>query len=134
MGYLVVVAPLKAEMAERVRELLADGPPFDLDDSVFERHAVHLTDHEVVFVFEGEGSSSTLVLSAENPELWRAAKAWQECFSERPRVARTGYSWERSNLSPEISFEPTPGPGDSEGGDIFPPYRRAVEGSAPDRK
>jgi hypothetical protein len=120
MGYLVGVAPLKADMAERVRGLLADGPPFDLDDSV-ERHAVHLTDHEVVFVFEGEGPGSTLVLSAENPELWRAAKAWQECLAERPRVARTGYAWERGNLSPELSFEPTPGPGDSEGGDIFPP-------------
>jgi hypothetical protein len=120
MDYLVVVAPLRAGMAKRVRELLADGPPFDLDDSV-ERHAVHLTDHEVVFVFEGEGPWSPPVLSAENPELWRAAKGWQECLAERPRVARTGYAWGRGNLSPEISFEPTPGPGDSEGGDIFAP-------------
>jgi len=121
MRYLVVVAPLKADTAERVRELLADGPPFDVDNTVFERHAVHVTDREVVFVFEGEGPSSKLVLTAENPELWRSAKAWQECLAERPRVARTGYSWQRGNLSPEISFEPTPGPGDSEGGDVFSP-------------
>jgi len=121
MSYLVVVAPLKAGMGERARELLAEGPPFDLEGSVFERHAVHLTDREAIFVFEGEGPSSTLVLSAEDPTIWRAAEAWQECFSERPRVARTAYSWERGNPSPEISFAPTPGPGDSDGGDVFPP-------------
>ena len=121
MSYLVVVAPLKAGMASRARELLAGGPPFDLEGTVFDRHSVHLTDRELVFVFESEGPSRTLALAAEDPKIWRAAEAWQECFAERPRVARTEFSWERSNSSPEISFAPTPGPGDSDGGDVFSP-------------
>jgi hypothetical protein len=121
VSYLVVVAPLKADMAERARKLLVEGPPFDLEGTVFDRHSVHLTDREVVFVFESEGPSRTLALSAEDPEIWRAAEAWPECFAERPRVARTAFSWERGDSSPEISFAPTPGPGDSDGGDVFPP-------------
>ena len=121
MSYLVVVAPLKAEMVERARELLAEGPPFELEDSVFERHAVHLTDREAVFTFEGEGPSATLALSAMDPRIWRAAAAWQECFADRPRVARTTFSWQRVQTPRGVSFEPTPGPGDSEGGDLFSP-------------
>jgi hypothetical protein len=121
MSYLVVVAPLKAGMVERARELLGEGPPFDLEGTVFDRHAVHLTDHEVVFVFESQGPSRTLDLPAEDPKIWRAAEAWQECLVERPRVAHTAFSWERGSSSVEISFEPTPGPGDSEGGDVFSP-------------
>ena len=121
MSYLVVVAPLKAGMASRARELLAGGPPFDLEGTAFDRHSVHLTDRELVFVFESEGPSRTLALAAEDPKIWRAAEAWQECFAERPRVAGTEFSWERGNSSPEISFAPTPGPGDSDGGDVFSP-------------
>src|SRR5688572_8842285 len=121
MSYLVVVAPLKAAMVERARELLAEGPPFELEDSVFERHAVHLTDREAVFTFEGEGlPSATFALSAEDP-IWRAAAAWQECFADRPRIARTTFSWQRVQTPRGVSFEPTPGPGDSEGGDLFSP-------------
>ena len=33
----------------------------------------------------------------------------------------TAFSWERGNPSPEISFDTTPGAGDSEGGDVFSP-------------
>jgi hypothetical protein len=41
----------------------ATGPaaaraPFDLDAKIFERHAVYLSNHEVVFVFEGRDVES----------------------------------------------------------------------------
>jgi hypothetical protein len=118
---LVVVVPLKPGSMDRARELLAAGPPFDLDKSAFSRHAVHMTDREVIFVFEGEGDSATLALGAEEPELWEKASAWKELFAERPRIARLAFGWERVELSDEIFFEPTPGPGDSEGGDVYTP-------------
>lgn len=121
MGRLVVIVPLKEGKQARARELLADGPPFELESTAFDRHAVHLTDHEVVFVFEGEGPSSTLELPGEDPELWRAAEAWSECIAEKPRVARTSFSWERVEGPEGVSFEPTPGAGDSEGGDLYAP-------------
>jgi hypothetical protein len=118
---LVVVAPLKPEMADRARELVAEGPPFDLDALGFDRHGVYLTDREAVFVFERADGSPSLALSAEDPALWQAASAWQECFSERPRVARAAFSWERAQALRGVSFEPTPGQGDSDGGDLYPP-------------
>jgi len=45
--------------------------------------------------------------------LWRCVHRWRG-QPARPR---------RSKLGPaeELSFLPTPGPGDSDGGDIFPP-------------
>jgi hypothetical protein len=121
VSHLVIVAPLKPGRAERARELLAAGPPFDLERMDFVRHAVHLTDREIVFVFEREGDSATLELSAEDPAIWEAAAAWQECFAERPRVARPAFVWERIDTPRGVSFEPTPGQGDSDGGDLYPP-------------
>jgi hypothetical protein len=121
MTSLVVVVPLKPGAAERARELLAAGPPFDLERSAFSRHTVYLTDREVVFAFEGEGDSATLALAAEDPEVWSAASAWRECMAERPRVARLAFAWERACSPEDVFFEPTPGPGDSDGGDLFTP-------------
>jgi hypothetical protein len=121
MSRLVVIVPLKEGKKERARELLDEGPPFDLEGTAFDRHAVHLTDREAVFMFEGQGPSSTLELPAENVMLWRAAEAWSECIAETPRVARTAFSWERVEGPEGVSFEPTPGAGDSEGGDVYPP-------------
>jgi hypothetical protein len=93
---LVVVAPLKNGALERARELLAEGPPFDLQASRFEQHEVFLTSTEVVFVFVGgSASGGALALPAEDPEVWRAAKAWGEVLEGRPRIARSVFSWKR---------------------------------------
>jgi hypothetical protein len=121
VAHLVVVAPLKPDMVDRARELLAEGPPFDLEALGFDRHGVFLTGREAVFIFERADGSAALELSAEDPALWEAASAWQECFSERPRVARAAFSWERAEALRGVSFEPTPGPGDSDGGDLYTP-------------
>jgi hypothetical protein len=120
MSSLVVVVPLKPGKVERARELLAQGPPFDLEETGFDRHAVYVTNREIVFVFAG-GVGQTLTLPGEDPNIWRAGEAWQECIAEQPRVARTAFSWERIATPRGVSFEPTPGQGDSEGGDVFPP-------------
>ena len=121
MGRLVVIASLREGKSARARELLEQGPPFDLETTVFDRHAVHLTEQEVVFVFEGPGASHTLSLNGEDPRIWRAAEAWGECLAGPPRVARTAFSWQRVEGPEGVSFEPTPGPGDSEGGEIYSP-------------
>ena len=120
MSRLVVVASLKEGKRERARELLEQGPPFDLEATGFDRHAVHLTDREVIFVFEGPGAGG-LRLPGEDPDLWQAAAAWRECLAGGPRVARTAFFWQRIEGPVGVSFEPTPGPGDSEGGDLYPP-------------
>ena len=38
-----------------------------------------------------------------------------------PPKAETIFPWARFGIFEELSFEPTPGPGDSEGGDVFSP-------------
>jgi hypothetical protein len=124
LSSLVVVVPLKPGAIDRARELLAAGPPFDLEESAFSRHTVHMTEREVIFVFEGEGDSATLALGAEEPELLETASAWEELFAERPRIARLAFGWERVELSDEVFFQPTPGPGDSDGGDLYTPADR----------
>jgi hypothetical protein len=96
---LVVVAPLRPGGAERARELLDAGPPFDLEGSPFEAHEVFVTPNEVVFVFDGGESSKALKLAAEDPAVWRAAKAWAECLEGRPRIAREAFSWKRGQAS-----------------------------------
>jgi hypothetical protein len=121
MGRLVVIASLREGKRARARELLEQGPPFELEGTVFDRHEVHLTDREVVFVFEGPGSSHALTLPGEDRNIWRAAEAWGECLAGSPRVARTEFSWHRVEGRDGVSFEPTPGPGDSEGGEIYSP-------------
>jgi hypothetical protein len=120
MGRLVVVASLQEGKRERARALLEQGPPFDLEATGFDRHAVYLTDREVIFVFEGPAAGG-LTLPGEDPELWRVAEAWGECLAGGPRVARTAFFWQRVEGPDGVSFEPTPGPGDSEGGDLYPP-------------
>jgi hypothetical protein len=96
---LVVVAPLRPGGAEHARELLDAGPPFDLEGSRFDAHEVFVTPNEVVFVFDGGESSEALKLAAEDPAVWRAAKAWAECLEGRPRIAREAFSWIRGQAS-----------------------------------
>ena len=118
---MVVILPLKAGVRDRVRGLLAQGPPFELETTEFDRHEVYLTEREVVFVFDSPGSSATLKLPGEDPSLWKVAAAWQQLMAERPRKAETAYSWARPENGEAVFFGPTPGPGDSEGGELFSP-------------
>ena len=89
-----------------------------------ERHHVVLTDHEVVFVFEADEPDAVERLAAD-PTLWDAMSGWSDLVAGPPRIAEDVYSWIRAHPSEEVSFAATPGPGDSEGGDVFPPVRRS---------
>lgn len=115
------MVPLAEGARPRAEELLRHGPPFDLEETAFDHHRVFLTDREAVFLFEGEGPAHALELPAEDPALWRAAEAWRECMAERPRIATTAFSWVRTVDPDGVSFTSTPGPGDSDGGDVYWP-------------
>ena len=95
MSRLVVVAPLRLGTRDRVEELLRSGPPFELEQTEFDRHHVYLTDEEAVFVFEGAGETATLRLPAESLEVLEAAAVWRDCLAGRPRVAASAFAWER---------------------------------------
>jgi len=94
MDQLVIVVPLKPGARAKARELIEQGPPFMLEETDFARHEVHLTDREVVFVFESP-TGPTLSLSGEDPELHRLADDWAALMDGRPRKAETVFAWTR---------------------------------------
>lgn len=120
MSRVVVIVPLEEGARGRVQELLDQGPPFDPGEVGLERHHVFLTDREAVFFFEAEAEGALeRLLGDEN--LWASAAAWRDFVAGPPRLTEEAYSWTRSRTSEQLFFEPTPGPGDSEGGEIYAP-------------
>jgi hypothetical protein len=117
---VAIVLPITPGSGAAVRELLAAGPPFDPHDIPgLERHEVFVTADEVVFTFDAQLSDRALDALVAAPELWSAAAAWHEHVAGLPRLAESAYSWLRVEESDELSSLPTPGPGDSDGGDIY---------------
>jgi hypothetical protein len=53
-------------------------------------------------------------------------------LAARPRKAEIIFPWARLGIFEDVFFEPTPGPGDSEGGDVFSPAMDAP-GTPPSR-
>jgi hypothetical protein len=118
MSRAVVVLPLREGASEQAAKLLRGGPPFDPQEVGLERHHVFLTESEAVFVFEADSRDAAKELIGEG-RFWSAAAAWKDLVAGPPRVAEDAYSWIRPNVPDDVSFEPTPGPGDSDGGDVF---------------
>jgi hypothetical protein len=117
---VVVVLPIKAAAQKQVRELLANGPPFDPEASGLDGHHVFVTKNEVIFIFEASDPSVLRRLAA-NLQLLAAAEAWQKHAAGPARIADEVFSWTRPDLPEGLFFAATPGPGDSEGGDLYPP-------------
>jgi hypothetical protein len=118
MSRAVVVLPLREGASEQAATLLRGGPPFDPQEVGLERHHVFLTESEVVFVFEADSRDAAEKLIGEG-RFWSAASAWKDLVAGPPQVAEEAYSWVRLHVPDDVSFEPTPGPGDSDGGDLF---------------
>ena len=104
MERLVVTARLRRGAAERARELVAAGPPFDPDEIGFSRHGVYLSGGEVVFVFEGGGVEWLVEGILNDPVRSASLSAWAPLLEGRPRLAREAWYWERqSSRSPRAS-------------------------------
>jgi hypothetical protein len=117
---IAVVVPLKLGSRDEVRRLLRRGPPFDPGQIPgLERHEVLLTDEEAIFLFESELGADALMPLLSDESFWRAAAAWRDHMAGPPRLAEDAYSWASGAESEDLSYLPTPGPGDSDGGDIF---------------
>lgn len=115
---LAIIVPLKQGAREEVRALLEAGPPFDPNAvQGLDRHEVFLTSNEVVFLLEF--GRATDVLAEFSPEIWQAGSAWYEHLEGPPRIAEDVYSWLRVEAEGDAFYLPTPGPGDSDGGDIY---------------
>ena len=97
-----VVLPLREGSIDRVRELVAQGPPFDPSETSLTRHELLLTPREAIFVFETTTESGLPMLLGQL-DIWEAVAAWGELVAGTPRLADLAYAWERP--------EPYPGRG-----------------------
>jgi hypothetical protein len=120
MSRAVVVIPLREGASEQAAQLLRSRPPFDPDEIGLDRHHVFLTDEEAVFVFEADdlGAAERLI---GGESFWKAAAAWKDLVAGPPRLAEDAYTWVRPHVQDDVSYAATPGPGDSDGGDVSSP-------------
>jgi hypothetical protein len=117
---VVVVLPLKEGTHERAAAVLEKGPPFDPAQAGLARHQVFLTDREAIFVIEADAADA-VDRPVKDTSLWGAAAAWNDLVAGPPRIAEEVFSWVRPHPDEYISSAPSPGPGDSDGGDLYAP-------------
>ena len=99
----VVVLPIKPGARDRARVLLDRGPAFDDGVEAF------VTEDEVVFHLRAD------------TDLERLTADWAELAAGPPRRAAGPVWWVVPHPTDEAFSTPTPGPGYSEGGDVFAP-------------
>ena len=118
---IAMFVPLLDGAADCARALAAAGPPVDPATWAIEEYQIFVTDREVTLVFEtcDDGLFERL---AGGPSLWPVAAEWMEIAAGAPHVVPADNSWSRPrDETTGLLFNPTPGPGDSEGGDVFAP-------------
>ena len=100
MSRVAVVVPLRPESLVTAKLLIEEGPPFSLDDTPLDAHAVYLTDDEAVFVFEGPEAREVVEQVVGEAGVWEAATAWRACLAGKPRVAEPAFVWRRPEQAP----------------------------------
>jgi hypothetical protein len=117
---VAVVVPLRKGKRAKAERLVDKGPPFDPERVGLESHEVFLGDREAIFIFNAVPGFSLRELLADS-KVWASAAAWRDVIAGPPRIAKSVFAWANVAGANGLSFEPTPGPGDSEGGDIYSP-------------
>ncbi len=100
----MIIARLRSGSEERAAELIAEGAPFKLEQSGFDRHAVYLSATEVVFVFEGpevDARVDDLIEDRFRSMTSDAFEEWRPLIEDHPRIARERYFWERGGRDPD---------------------------------
>ncbi|MBA3401455.1 MAG: hypothetical protein H0U05_05645, partial [Actinobacteria bacterium] len=89
-----VVVPLKTGALAGVRDLIAEGPPFDPARTALTQHQLLLTEQEAIFVFETQSEEGLTELLGQL-DILAAAVAWRDFVAGPPRLAMVAYAWER---------------------------------------
>jgi hypothetical protein len=116
MSYFVISAPLRRGSMKAVREILRDGPPFDIERTSLERHQVFLGRDELVFLFEGPHAEQEVRRLSDDLKILGQASRLARYLKGAPRVSQEVFSWVRAPSLQGVSFGAQPGPGDSDGG------------------
>jgi hypothetical protein len=90
---VAVVVPIRRGMAEAARQLIAEGPPFDIEGLGIERHHVFVSEREVVFFFEGDSATAAVDALSRSPGVLKAAVRWRRILGGRPRLAEERFGW-----------------------------------------
>jgi hypothetical protein len=91
---LAIVAKLRAGSRDQAKEILAAGPPYDLDDAAFRRHTIFLGEDTVVFVFEGPGVRALLSKLIDDPASSASFSSWAPLLAGTPTLAHEEFHWE----------------------------------------
>jgi hypothetical protein len=94
MDRLMILASLKPDAHAPAEALLENGPPFDLAELGFQRHAAYLTASEVVFLFEAPEVEWLVDDIVDDLVLGRALEPWRELIDGPPRVAHERFYWQ----------------------------------------
>lgn len=95
MSRVAVVLPIRPDALVTAKLLIEEGPPFALEDTPLEAHAVYLSEAEAVFVFEGPDAREVVEQLVGEAGVWEAATAWRSVIDGKPRVAEPSFSWRR---------------------------------------
>jgi hypothetical protein len=93
---VAVVIPIRRGTADAARELVAEGPPFDVEGLGLERHHVFVSEREVVFFFEGDSAAAAVDVLSRSPSVLKAAVRWRRILGGRPRLAEERFGWTRA--------------------------------------
>jgi hypothetical protein len=92
IGIAVELTPGSRTQAE---DLIAKGPPFDLEEAGFTRHWILLGNDRAVFVFEGEDVELRVRDIVDDPVRAASLGAWAPLLADTPRLVREVYAWEK---------------------------------------
>jgi hypothetical protein len=91
---LAVVARLRPGSAERARQILAEGAPYELGEAGFRRHSVFVAEETVVFVFEAPGIEGLVRELVDDPTTSTTFSVWGPLLEGTPVLAREEFYWE----------------------------------------
>jgi hypothetical protein len=97
MDRFVLVAQLKPDGRQRAEELLAEHSVLGAAElaPALDRHAIFLSESEVVFLFEGEGSHGSVRTIFNDPAQSTLISHWLPLFDGPLHRAEEAYLWER---------------------------------------
>ena len=96
MDRLVVAATLKPGTRARAAELVAAGSPFDPSGTGLTSHGVYLSEHEIVFAFEGPRAEYLVRAMINDPVRAAGFGAWAPLIEGFPRLVRESWHWSRA--------------------------------------
>jgi len=97
MDRFVLVARLKSDGRQRAKDLLAGDSALGTAElgTALDRHAIFLSETEVIFLFEGEGSHDAVRAIFDDPAQSTLISHWLPLFDGPLHQAEEAYLWER---------------------------------------